>query len=34
MKITIDYKFDSVNEYIGKCRANYHYANKVKQQEI
>ena len=33
MKITIDYKFDSVNEYIGKCRANYHYANKVKQQE-
>lgn len=33
MKIIIDYKFDSVNEYIGKCRANYHYANKVKQQE-
>lgn len=33
MKITIDYKFDSVNEYIGKCRANYHYANELKQKE-
>lgn len=33
MKITIDYKFDSVNEYVNKCRTNYHIANAVKQKE-
>jgi hypothetical protein len=33
MKITINYKFESMNSYIGICRANYHYANKIKQKE-
>lgn len=33
MKIIIDYKFESINEYINKCRTNYYYANKIKQQE-
>ena len=33
MKILIKHKFDSVNEYINKCRSNYFYANKTKQQE-
>lgn len=33
MKITIKYKFESMNNYIGKCRNNYHIANKVKQEE-
>lgn len=33
MKITIKYKFDSMNSYIGKCRTNYHIANATKQKE-
>lgn len=33
MKITIKYKFDSINNYINECRTNYHVANKTKQQE-
>lgn len=33
MKIKIDYKFESLNEYINKCRTNYFVANKIKQQE-
>ena len=33
MKITINHKFESINNYINKCRTNYHIANKVKQQE-
>lgn len=33
MKVIIDYKFDNINTYIGKCRANYYYANKTKQRE-
>ena len=33
MKVIIDYKFCSMNEYIGQCRANYHYANDTKQKE-
>ena len=33
MKITIDYKFESMNSYIGKCRTNIYVANKIKQKE-
>ena len=33
MKIIIDYKFDSLNNYINKCRTNYYVANKLKQKE-
>ena len=33
MKITIDYKFKSMNEYIGECRTNFFVANKTKQSE-
>lgn len=33
MKITIKYKFESMNSYIGKCRNNIYLANKVKQEE-
>jgi len=33
MKLIIDYKFESLNNYINKCRTNYHIANKLKQQE-
>ena len=33
MKITIDYKFKSLNNYINECRTNYHIANKTKQIE-
>lgn len=33
MRIKIKYKFESMNNYINKCRSNYHYANKIKQQE-
>lgn len=33
MKITIKYKFESMNSYIGKCRTNYHIANSIKQKE-
>lgn len=33
MKIKINYKFESVNSYIGKCRTNIYLANKIKQQE-
>lgn len=33
MKVVIDYKFDSINEYINKCRTNVYIANKTKQQE-
>lgn len=33
MKIRINHKFKSINEYINECRTNYHIANKTKQQE-
>lgn len=33
MKIIINHKFESLNNYINKCRTNYYVANKVKQQE-
>lgn len=33
MKIKIDYKFKSLNNYINECRTNYHIANKTKQNE-
>lgn len=33
MRVTIRYKFESMNSYIGKCRNNYHIANNVKQKE-
>ena len=33
MKITINNKFKSLNQYINECRTNYHIANKTKQQE-
>lgn len=32
-KITLNYKFDSVNNYINKCRTNYYLANETKQKE-
>lgn len=31
--ITIKYKFESLNEYINKCRTNYYIANQIKQKE-
>ena len=31
--IKIDYKFESINNYINACRTNYHIANKIKQKE-
>ena len=33
MKVIIDYKFESLNNYINQCRTNYHVANKTKQKE-
>lgn len=33
MKITINHKFKSINNYINECRTNYYVANKTKQQE-
>ena len=33
MKIIINYKFTSINQYINECRTNYHIANKTKQKE-
>ena len=33
MKTIINYKFKSVNEYIGECRTNIYIANKTKQKE-
>lgn len=33
MKVIIDYKFDSINNYVNKCRTNYHIANNTKQKE-
>lgn len=33
MKITINNKFKSLNQYINECRTNYHIANQTKQQE-
>lgn len=33
MKVIIDYKYESLNNYINNCRTNYHIANKVKQSE-
>ena len=33
MKILINHKFKSMNEYINECRTNYYVANKTKQQE-
>lgn len=32
-KVIIDYKFESINEYVNECRANYHEANTTKQKE-
>ena len=29
----IKYKFESLNNYINKCRTNPYYANKIKQEE-
>ena len=33
MKILINNKFKSLNEYINECRTNYYIANKTKQKE-
>ena len=33
MKIIINHKFESINNYVNECRTNYHVANKTKQQE-
>lgn len=33
MKVIINYKFESINNYINKCRTNYYVANKLKQKE-
>lgn len=33
MKILINNKFKSINEYINECRTNFYVANKTKQQE-
>lgn len=33
MRITLNYKFDSVNSYVNKCRTNYYLANSTKQKE-
>ena len=33
MKVIIDYKFESLNNYINQCRTNYYVANKTKQKE-
>lgn len=33
MKVIIDHKYESLNNYINECRTNYHIANKTKQQE-
>lgn len=33
MRIIIDYKFTSLNQYINECRTNYYVANKTKQKE-
>ena len=32
-KAIIDYKFESLNNYINQCRINYYVANKTKQKE-
>lgn len=32
-KVIIDYKFESINNYINACRTNYYFANKIKQKE-
>ena len=33
MKILINNKFKSLNDYINECRTNYYIANKTKQKE-
>lgn len=33
MRVILNYKFESLNNYINKCRTNYHIANAVKQKE-
>ena len=33
MKVIIDYKYESLNNYINNCRTNYYIANKIKQKE-
>ena len=33
VKIILDYKFESLNNYINACRTNYYVANKIKQKE-
>lgn len=32
-KVIINYKFESLNNYINACRTNYYMANKIKQKE-
>ena len=34
IKILINHKFKSMNEYINECRTNYYVANKTKQIEL
>ena len=33
MKIVINHKFESINNYVNQCRTNYYIANKTKQKE-
>ena len=33
MKVILNYKFESINNYINKCRTNVYMANKLKQKE-
>ena len=33
MTVTIKYKFESLNNYINKCRTNVYMANSIKQKE-
>lgn len=33
IKITLNHKYESLNNYINECRTNYHLANKLKQKE-
>ena len=32
-KVVIEYKFESINDYVNECRTNYHIANATKQKE-
>ena len=33
IKVIINHKFESINNYINACRTNYRVANKIKQEE-